>query len=122
MSTYQYAQGFNQSGSLQDAHVQPQSPGILYNTKFGIGGSIYEESPYVIWEYGFLELTDLNQILTDLGLSSVPTAEVTIKTTDEYRNFVTKNAVVFKPYTKQTSDYLLPGQLPIEVQFYFWIM
>jgi hypothetical protein len=126
--TYQYAIGFDQSGSLVDVTIQPKSPGILYDRTFGLYPSVYESSGYTIWTYErVLTAEEYVDLLTEFGLTNLLFRECTINTavgeqvSSGSRAFSVKNAVIVRPHLSFDARFIGPENWYERVEFYFWI-
>jgi hypothetical protein len=101
MSTYRLKDGSNQA--LLDLIVvgpQPRSQGIQYTRRtHAADGTVYEEGPYVVWEFTALTDAQYATLLTAFGLSaSATTNAVTIYTIDRTTNsWVRKNGTIMLP-------------------------
>lgn len=100
MSTYRVAVGHNEA--LVDLEVldpQPRSTGIQATSRtHAASGDIYDDAEYVILEYDFLETAaEYVGILTDFGLQTVKTAEVTVYVRDDIYGWVRKNGRAVRP-------------------------
>jgi hypothetical protein len=83
MSEYQLADGSDAEASYASVDPQPASEGLLYPDRvYAIDGTPIDKGlPFVIWRYGpQLDEDDYDSLLTQFGLSSATSNDVTIKT------------------------------------------
>lgn len=70
MTTYQYAQGHNQSGSLADVDPQPRSDGIEWAAETHAFGASYDDGTALFyWVFSAIEHADMVALLTTLGFT-----------------------------------------------------
>lgn len=101
MSTYQFASGYNNTGSLVDVDPQPNSPGMQEGRRQQRGdGSFVQDGYYkTSWNYGYLTHSQYSSLLTAFGLTgNTLSAACTVtnpKNVD--RTFGSYNAIIVRP-------------------------
>lgn len=98
---YQIADNYNNAAGLVDISPQPASPGILYPREVvAVSGVVYDDgAPYTMFVYkGVMSNTQYNSLLTQFGLTSARTNEVTVRLLlDDRITYANYNAIVVKP-------------------------
>jgi hypothetical protein len=120
MSTYQFAAGYDNAGSLVKVSIQPNSPGVFAGIRRTAGNGLVYEDGFLnsVWNFGFLRASGrqvYSDLLTELGLDSAVSVECTIKMPNNVRVFTNYNAVLIRPDVGRAIDWTL-GAL-INVQF-----
>jgi hypothetical protein len=83
MSEYQIADGHDAEASFAAVTPQPASEGLLYPERvYAVDGTPIDKGlPFVIWRYGpELNETSYESLLTQFGLASAISNDVTIRT------------------------------------------
>lgn len=99
MSDYRVADGHDVAlGSLTVLNPQPRSPGIQYTRQqFGGDGAPVNEGPFVLLIWSVVSNAAYDQIMTDFGLTSADSNDVTVYVRDENWDYVRKNGKAIKP-------------------------
>jgi hypothetical protein len=100
MTTYRVADGFNIAlVSLTVLDPQPRSEGIKPTRRtFGGDGTPYDESKFVELLYSAVgSVTEYQSILSDFGVQSAGSNEVTVYVRDETFAWVRKNGLAIRP-------------------------
>lgn len=97
--TYRIADGHDEEANFADVTPQPRSPGILATERrYSLNRTPHEQALYTIWIYNSLTDAEYNSLLTQFGLSDANLSnDVTIRTTNNARSFVNKNATILLP-------------------------
>lgn len=100
--TYQIADGHNNAAGLANVTTQPACEGIRYPREtIAANGDVFEDgAPFVEWRYGpELHEDTYAALLTQFGLSSAKTNEVTVRTTQSANRdtFANYNGLIVRP-------------------------
>lgn len=97
--TYQVADGHDNEAGFVDVDPQPMSPGITPTRRFfAADGSVVDEAKYVELRFNVVrDVTTYQSILTQFGVQSALTNDVTVKVRDETFAFVNKNGTAIRP-------------------------
>lgn len=100
MSTYRVKDGHDEA--LEDLVVispQPTSPGIQPTRRtFAANGAVYDEGKYVPLEFNVIESASAYQsLLSQFGVQSATTNEVTVYVRDETFAWVRMNGTAVRP-------------------------
>jgi hypothetical protein len=101
MSTYQIADGHDQAGSLAAIIPQPKSPGVQQAKRVFAASAVYDTGvTFCLWVFTALTEAEYTSLLSQCGLSSAVTNEVTIKTTetDDRTTWTDYNGLIIKPF------------------------
>jgi len=102
MSSYQIAAAFDNAAGLTALDPQPSSDGVLDASRVtAVSGKVYADgTPYTIWRYA-KEITETQyaSLLTQMGLTSVVSLKVTVKTNagGNRATWSNYNAIIVKP-------------------------
>jgi len=100
MSSYKVADGHDVAlESLNDADPQPRSDGIKATRRtYAADGSVFDEGCYVELEFGMVpSVSDYQTLLTQFGVQSALTNEVTVYVRDETFAWVRMNGTAVRP-------------------------
>ncbi|MDL1924322.1 hypothetical protein FBQ95_17095 [Chloroflexi bacterium CFX3] len=98
--TYKIAAGFNNVGSLTDLSPQPACEGIRYAEMDYLPDGTVQPNGYGLAELKYEEGIPeeiYTSLLTQMGLTSVFSAPVTIALPVDARTFANHNAIIVKP-------------------------
>lgn len=98
--TYQIASGYDNVAGLTQLDPQPRCPGINSGrTIVSVDGMIYEDGyGNADLIYTVLTKDEYDSLLTQMGLTSVKSAQVTVSLPqNQDRNFSNYNAIITKP-------------------------
>lgn len=77
---------------------QPRSPGLQYTRRtFAADGTPVNEGPYVPLYWNITSKTQYQSLLTQFGLMSAGTNDITVRARDEEYDFVRYNGRAIKP-------------------------
>ena len=118
MSDYRVADGSDVAlGSLTVLDPQPASIGIQY-TRQGVSanGTVSNQGPYVIMVWSNLDSkTTYQSILSDFGLSSATSNDVTVYVRDENYDYARMNGTAIKPLPGNGIDWRMPFPRNLEI-------
>ena len=101
MGIYKIADGHNNTAGLTAVDPQPASYGIHYPRRvYATSGAVYPDGiAFTEWRYDeAISAEEYDSLLTQFGLDSAETNDVTIYTSDEHgRDFVNKNGTIIRP-------------------------
>ena len=85
-------------GSLAALAPQPATAGMQHGRRtHALSGDVIDELPFVEFRYNTLSVAQYQSLLTQFGLTSATTAEVTVYIQDEDYNWVQRNGIAVKP-------------------------
>lgn len=122
MTTYRVKTGHDEA--LEDLVVLNPQPneehagGIQYTrVTRSLSGSIKKEGPYFEFNFGQLNATTYDTVLTAFGVASTDTANVTVYIRDDdMKTWVRKNGVAYKPLPGDGADWFVrPRNITITV-------
>lgn len=102
MTTFAVATVYGDTDTFVMVQPQPRSDGIFTagDDIYSGAGPVYEDG-YLYTEWVFrgsaLDEVDYSAVLAQLGLTSAKSAAVTIRTVDNDRNWVARNAIAVRP-------------------------
>lgn len=96
---HQIAAGWNNAGALADVTIQPRCTTPTYGRVRRAHDGSLKADGYLrqVWAYGFLTTAQYTTLLTEFGLASAESAEVTVKTADRERDTTNWNAIISRP-------------------------
>ncbi len=119
MSDYRVADGHDVAlGSLTVLNPQPKSRGIQYTRRnFAGDGTPINEAPFVELKWTVFTNDNYDQIMTDFGLTSADSNDVTVYVRDENWNYARKNGKAIKPNIGEDRDWdVFPRNMVILVR------
>lgn len=114
--TYQKAAGYNNAGGLTDISIQPASPGLTAGRRQVAGNRQEIEDGRYTSElvYGYLTKSQYNSLLTEFGLTTNASAEITIRMPrNSDREFANYNAVIVRPDIGKDAEFRLGKYLNV---------
>jgi hypothetical protein len=105
--TYRLADGHDNEAGFVTVSLQPKSPGLLYPRRIvAASGAVYDDgAPFTYWIFSSLTPDQYSALLTEFGLASAITNEVTIRTTGLTRDFANYNGTIIRPQTGRDAKF-----------------
>lgn len=119
MSDYRVADGHDVVlGSLTVLNPQPRSPGIQYaRRRFGADGAPANEGPFVELIWTIVTNAEYDTIMSNFGLTSTDSNDVTVYVRDENWDYARKNGKAIKPNIGQDRDWdIFPRDMVILIR------
>ncbi len=119
MSDYRVADGSDVAlGSLTVLDPQPRSPGIQYARQtFAADGTPVNEGPFVLLIWSTISNANYDTIMSNFGLTSADSNDVTVYVRDENWDYVRKNGKAIKPRIGEERDWdIFPRDMVILVR------
>ena len=117
MSTYKVKTGHNEALiDLVTIAPQPASAGVKAGRRtFSADGAIHDENLYIVLEWSVVEdSTDLATLLTQFGLASATTANVTIYCPSQLHVYTRYNGVAQRGEVSRNSYFLRDVQIVVK--------